>query len=156
MLEALVYADAAPPTRFAPGAAPGESTARADGDPRDALTAMINGARVEERLRALVRDGRLDAIAAAHTDTMKRSHRVGHDVGDGDPEQRVLAAGLRPRRTGENVAHARSIARAHRTLWSSPSHRANLLDDRFGSVGVAVSVDADGSVWVTETFAEFR
>jgi uncharacterized protein YkwD len=55
--------------------------------------------------------------------------------------------------TGENVAHATTVALAHRALWASPSHRANLLRREFESVGVAVARDDRGDAWVVETFA---
>jgi uncharacterized protein YkwD len=51
------------------------------------------------------------------------------------------------------VAHARSIARAHRVLWASPSHRGNLLDPSFSKFGIGVARDSDGSVWVCELFS---
>jgi uncharacterized protein YkwD len=53
---------------------------------------------------------------------------------------------------GENVAHAASVLLAHRALYESPSHRANLLQGAFDRLGVAVLRDADGSVWVDEIF----
>jgi uncharacterized protein YkwD len=81
--------------------------------------------------------------------------------------QRLEQAGFGALRIGENVAHARSLARAHRALWESPAHRGNLLDRGFSAVGLGVVVvseseaesdaergnaDATG-VWVCELFA---
>jgi uncharacterized protein YkwD len=51
------------------------------------------------------------------------------------------------------VAHAGNVVLAHRALWSSPSHRDNLLQTRFDRLGIGVRSDPDGSVWVTELFA---
>jgi len=62
-------------------------------------------------------------------------------------------AGLHVRVCGENVAHAETLALAHRALYASPSHRANLLSSSFDRIGVGVVRDADGSVWVTEELA---
>jgi uncharacterized protein YkwD len=78
---------------------------------------------------------------------------VGHDVGDGDPAQRLQDASIPAREAGENVAHAATVRLAHRALWSSPSHRANLLRGDFTRAGFGVAEDADGSVWVSEIFA---
>ena len=83
---------------------------------------------------------------------MLQAHTVGHDVGDGDPVARVQDAGIYARHTGENVAHAPSVALAHRSLYASPSHRANLLHASFDHLGVGIADDADGSVWVVELF----
>jgi len=59
-----------------------------------------------------------------------------------------------PRALGENVAHALDAERAHRMLWSSLSHRANLLGEAFDSIGIGAAVDADGSLWVSLVFAD--
>jgi uncharacterized protein YkwD len=67
----------------------------------------------------------------------------------------VQAAELSILATGENVAHAIDVTRAHRALWASPSHRENLLQPRFDRVGIGIALDADGSIWVCEVFADF-
>ncbi len=59
------------------------------------------------------------------------------------------------RESGENVAHAQNVLLAHRALWQSPSHRANLEHAQYDTFGVAVLDDPDGSVWVAELFARF-
>ena len=83
---------------------------------------------------------------------MMRVRQVGHDVGDGDPKDRLERTGIFLPLVGENVAHAANVVLAHRALWSSPSHRDNLLQPRFDRVGIGVSSDPDGSVWVTQLF----
>jgi uncharacterized protein YkwD len=87
---------------------------------------------------------------------MMRAGELGHDEGDGDVRERVREAGIDVTEIGENVAHAANLALAHRALWSSPSHRANMLGTRFGRLGVGVVADADGTVWLTEVFATPR
>jgi uncharacterized protein YkwD len=84
---------------------------------------------------------------------MLRARMVGHDVGGGDPAARIKAAGIKAHLAGENVASAGSLEHAHRALWASPSHRGNLLLDKFTRVGVAVVRAPDGMVWVTEMFS---
>jgi uncharacterized protein YkwD len=42
---------------------------------------------------------------------------------------------------------------AHRALWTSPSHRANMLSRDFERVGIAVARGPRGDAWVVETFA---
>ncbi len=153
ILEATVFADAAPPDHFHPATAPGEDASPRAGDEADALTAMVASLRDSERLPRLARDPRLDALALAHVQRMIAARTVGHDVGDGDPADRLDATGARARLVGENVAHAASVRLAHRALYESPSHRANLLRGEFDHIGVAVLGDADGSVWVAEVFA---
>lgn len=152
VLEAKTFADVAPPDRMPSLAAPGESAQAGVADERAALAAMIQALRTQQSLGALRRDARLDAIARAHAERMKAAHTVGHDVGDGDPAERLQNAGLSARESGENVAHAQTVLLAHRALWQSPSHRANLEHAGYDAFGVAVLDDPDGSVWACELF----
>ncbi len=154
VVEAMVHVDAEPPRSFHSQPAPGEEAGRTgNGDP-SRIERMANAARASEGVGRLRRDRRLDAIAQAHADAMRDARRIGHDVGQGDPRARIEAAELPIRSAGENVAHADDLGRAHRALWSSPSHRGTLLHARFNSIGVGVARDSDGSVWVCQVFAE--
>jgi len=157
VLEATAYADAPPPTSFFGDAAPGEPAEPlpASADKTAALLAMLNQARATEQSPALQRDPTLDGIAERHAQAMRQLKRIAHDAGDGDHRRRVEATQLSVLATGENVAHALNVARAHRALWASPSHRENLLQPRFDRVGIGVALDADGSIWVCEVFADF-
>ena len=153
VLEAAVFAGVTPPGAYVRAAAPGEGAAQGVSDDGEAMRRMINAARATEGLPALVRDVELEKLALEHSEEMKRNKMVGHDVGGGDPRARIEAAGIKARLAGENVASASSLQGAHRALWSSPSHRGNLLGERWTRVGVAVVRGADGFVWVTELFA---
>ncbi len=152
-LEAELFADTEPPQQMPSLAAPGESAQAGITDERAALVAMVQAMRAQQSLHPLRRDARLDAVAAAHAQRMKAAHTIGHDVGDGDPAERLQNAGLQARESGENVAHAQNVLLAHRALWQSPSHRANLQHAEYDALGVAVLDDPDGSVWVAEVFA---
>ncbi len=155
VLEAVVFADVDP---FVPlqddaaPAAPGED-ADASGSDADDLLRMLSAARTSAGESPLFRDARLDTVARAHAERMASAQDLAHDTGDGDPSERLRSAGLEARTSGENVAHAATVALAHRALWASPSHRANVLRREFERVGVAVSRDGRGDAWVVETFA---
>jgi hypothetical protein len=153
ILEARLFADVEPPIATPNLSAPGEEAGAGFDDEPAALTAMIEAMRAAEHLPSLARDPRLDTVAREHARTMMRSGSVGHDLGDGDPAARFAAAGLRARLAGENVAHAQTPALAHRALYASPSHRANLVRAAFDRMGLAVLDGSDGSVWVAEVFA---
>jgi uncharacterized protein YkwD len=153
VLEAALFADVEPPTSTPNLAAPGEEAGVSARTEAEALASMVGAMRAYERLPPLARDARLDAIALAHARRMKEANTIGHDVGDGDPALRLQNAGLSAREAGENVAHAQSVALAHRALYASPSHRANLVRAAFDKMGVAVVDDRDGSMWVAEVFA---
>ena len=146
-----MHVGVSPPATYRASEAPGD---RAGEDAPDALAAierMINSARASEGLGALRRDRELDGLAEAHAAAMAKARLLGHDTGEGDPA--VRAAGIGVRIVAENVAHAASLPRAHRALWASPSHRDNILFERFDAVGVGVVRDTDGSFWVCELFA---
>lgn len=153
VLEATIYAGQKPPNEFVRAPVPGEAAGQGGKDSADAMLRMINAAREAEGRRPLTRDPALDAVALKHSEEMKKARLVGHDVGGGDPRARLEAAGINSAVAGENVASASSLENAHRALWASPSHRGNLLLERFTRVGVAVVQGTDGSFWVTEMFS---
>jgi len=155
VVEALVHADSEPPGAFHAKPAPGESAAAAGSDDEDALVRMVNAARKAEGLGSLRRDAALDQAARAHAEAMRDRRTLGHDVGKGSVGDRLAELGLSPRAFGENVARAATIERAHRAIWASPSHRSNLLEARYDSVGVAAA-RGPGGLWVCEVFANSR
>lgn len=153
LLEARVFADTAPPDDDERAwQAPGEEAGE-DDDGSEALARMIAGLRVAEGLEPLVRDARLDALAQAHVEAMRAAGTIAHDVGGGDVRARFEESGLVARSVGENVARAKSARRAHRALYASPSHRANLLHDAHTHLGVAVVADDAGDLYVCQIFA---
>jgi len=162
LLEARVFADVTPTTPGEEPTAPGEELAAATpatslGEPGgDALllTRMVGALRQSEGFPALVRDEKLDALARAHAERMRDQKAVAHDLGDGDFKERFEAeGGIEARAVGENVAHAPTLALAHRALHASPSHRINLLRGDYTHLGIGVARASDGSVYVCETFA---
>jgi uncharacterized protein YkwD len=150
--EAVVHAGAAPSALFAAAPAPGEEAGGPAPD-ADALARMVNAARASDGTPALRRDVRLDRVAAAHARAMLAAGQLAHDVGDGSPGDRVVAAGIVASAIGENVAHAADARHAHRTLWRSPSHRSNLLEPSYDTVGIGVAQGDDETLWVCEVFA---
>ncbi|MGI8758491.1 MAG: CAP domain-containing protein [Acidimicrobiales bacterium] len=60
-------------------------------------------------------------------------------------------------RAGENVGCGSSaegvVGMVHRAFMASPGHRANILGD-YNQVGVGVSFDASGTMWVTQNFMQ--
>lgn len=153
VIEALVFAGSTPPGKFTRSSVPGEDAGKGIKDDAEAMFKMLNAARAAEGSKTLVRDASLDKIAKAHSDQMAKAKMIGHDVGGGDPAQRIKAAGAKAKIAGENVASAAGVQNAHRALWASPSHRSNMLSGEFTRAGVAVTKDAEGRVWVTELFA---
>jgi uncharacterized protein YkwD len=156
VLEAVVFSDVAPRTHPSVGAAPGEvddAVGDAPTDDASALAAMLAEARASSSLPPLVRDARLDAVAARHSAVMSAAQTLAHDAGDGDPGDRIRLAAIAAREQGENIALAPTVVAAHRALWASPSHRANILHATFTRVGIGITRDPKGMIWVTEDFS---
>lgn len=152
--EAMLFAGVEPPDEPLATPAPGEAEVDGSAPPVVALEELIRQARRAEGLDPLTRDADLDRLAESHAQQMMRAGRLAHDVGDGDPKSRAEASGLLLRALGENVAHAADARRAHRAIWSSPAHRATLLDPHFDSVGIGVAVDGADQIWACELFAD--
>lgn len=150
LAEALIFADVAPFELV--HRAPGEGELAGSGDANE-LFRLVSGLRRELGLGSFTRDRQLDAIAEAHLRRMRARDRVAHDVGDGDPKERLEQAGVVTEKAGENVARAETVLGVHRALYASPSHRQNLVDAAFTRLGVAVSKAPDGSVWAVQLFA---
>ena len=55
-------------------------------------------------------------------------------------------------KAAENVAKAGSIEEAQRLLTQSPSHRANMVDPAFTSIGIGTARGGDGAFYVVEMF----
>jgi cysteine-rich secretory family protein len=158
-LEAWVFVDRDPDLAEALQPPPGEVPSLPEEAGRDelraALSLSIDGARRSVGVPPLRRDPKLDDLAQAHVEAMWRTGRTAHDVGDGLPPARAGRAGVTALRLGENVARASSLARAHRALWDSPSHRRNLLDAGFEAVGIGVARAGARDIWVCELFADY-
>lgn len=157
LLEAKVFADVVPAPPGEEPPAPGEEAASAATEPNGdvaTLARMVAALRVFEGAPPLAHDEKLEALARAHAERMRDGRAVAHDLGDGDFRDRFEAEGtLDAHAVGENVAHAPTLALAHRALHASPSHRINLLRADYTHMGIGVARAEDGSVYVCETFA---
>ena len=153
VVEVQVFADQEPPRDLEFLPAPGETSNQSNVEPTESLFLMLNAARLAEGRKALSRDLRLDQLAKEHAMAMLAAGHIGHDVGDGTPKARLENAGIFAALAGENVAHAADVIRTHRALWSSPSHRSNMLHRGFRNVGLSVIRAPDSTVWACELFA---
>lgn len=154
----LLAADAELAEHSHQGRVPGEQAVANDGDdPAARLYAMLLSARAELGYPPLQRNRTLDRVAEQHSRAMQRAGRLAHDLGQGNPTVRVASAGVRARASGENVARAGSVARLHRALWNSPSHRENLLLRRWDETGLAVveqEVENGTLLYATQLFID--
>lgn len=85
--------------------------------------------------------GPLDAAASAHARDLAARNYFDHRGRDGrEPRDRVRAAGYPARLTGENIAFGPDSAEEVVAGWlASAGHCANIMDNRFRHMGVAVA-----------------
>ena len=120
-----------------------------------ALLDLMNGARRREGIPSLEADAALSEVALARARSLVANGYFDHYAPDGESAFSELAArGILYRLAGENLARnnypeGRTVAAAYEGLMGSPGHRANILEVRFSSVGVAAV--QSGKMWIYVT-----
>lgn len=113
----------------------------------DQIIALTNARRTQGGLTALSVNGPLSAAAAAKAQDMYAADYWAHNSPSGKtPWNFISASGYRYLYAGENLARDFSDASSVVEAWmASPSHRSNIMDDKFREIGVAVaSGDLEG------------
>ena len=109
--------------------------------------AKMNAARESNGQRPYSVASDLTAVARAHSDEMARRQELYHNPN--------LTTDIHNwRAVGENVGYGPTVSDIHTAFMNSPEHRDNILDHDFTQVGVGVTVDSSGRIWVTEDFRE--
>jgi uncharacterized protein YkwD len=120
-----------------------------------ALLEAMNEARRAEGLSALEWDASLEEVGYARAANLVEHGYFDHYAPDGESAFSELAArGIRYRLAGENLARnnyldTKTVAAAFDGLMNSTGHRANILEPRFSSVGVACV--REGKMWIYVT-----
>ncbi len=124
----------------------GMGAAIADQGPEAEFVSALNASRGGlGGFAALVRTSDLDQIAARHAAEMAARGAIFHNADLGRQVQNWQAL-------GENVGVGPDVATLHQAFLDSPAHRANILDARYGDVGIGVATTGDGHLWVVEVF----
>jgi len=109
------------------------------------LLGRLNAERIGNGVAPLRVDARLAASAAEQAGAMAGTGGLFHqDLKD------ELDQGWS--RVGENVGFGPNVPAVHRALVASPGHHANLVDPRYGRVGISVHTDDTGRLWVAQVF----
>jgi hypothetical protein len=109
------------------------------------FVANMNAARQASGLAPYSVAGDLSSVARSHSAQMASQQSLYHNPGLTTQVQNWQAV-------GENVGEGPTVSDIHTAFMNSPEHRANILDHDFTQVGVGVSVDKNGIIWVTEDF----
>jgi uncharacterized protein YkwD len=113
------------------------------------------------RAPALQWDDRLAAVARMHSEEMARYGYLSHEGADGSsPARRVSTAGIKWLSSGENIANCGGVSEAESLFMNEPklqqNHRWNILNVNYTHVGVGVARALDGSLYITQEFAQLR
>lgn len=119
-----------------------------DGAERDFLN-LLNATRQGQGLEALGLSRGLSNQARSWSGAMASSNQLSHD---GNLAAETAAVVPDWRRAGENVGVGYSVSNLHQAFWESAGHRANMLGS-FNQVGIGVTVEGSGRIWVTFRFA---
>jgi uncharacterized protein YkwD len=158
-----------------PGPAPSSSAPAAGspggsaGTPAAQVLALINQARSAAGLAPLTITAGLNASATRHNATMAGGCGLSHQC-PGEPGlgARETAAGVTWTACGENIGEGGPVADSSAAIARmavgltqamlnekppDDGHRRNILSRSFTHIGIAVSRDASGTVWLTQDFS---
>jgi uncharacterized protein YkwD len=114
---------------------------------------LVNQERAKENLQPLAADTSLRRVARLHSEDMFRRGYFSHYTPEGlSPFERIRKAKVPFRLAGENLALAPTLDVAHNGLMNSPGHRANIMRDKFGRVGIGVLQGSDRRLMITQNF----
>jgi len=112
-----------------------------------AFLSNTNAARAANGLARYSVSSELVSVARAHSRAMASSQTLYHNPA-------LTTAITNWEAVGENVGDGPTESDLQTAFMQSPEHRANILDRDFTQVGIGVTVDSHGTVWVTEDFRQ--
>ena len=151
------------PSPAATTAPPSQQTAA------DQVLALINQARAQAGLPAYSFLAGLNSSAAAHNARMAGGCGLSHQC-PGEPAlgTRETDAGVTWTAAGENIGEGGPVSDTSAAIAQmavgltqdmlnekppDDGHRLNILSSTFTSIGIAVTIDSSGTVWMTQDFA---
>ena len=118
------------------------------------LLNLLNQDRAQNGLPPLTLDPELSRLAQLKSNDMNANHYFAHESPTyGNAGQMLTAFNYDYQGVGENIAHHANVEKAEAAFMSSDGHRRNILGSQWDKVGIGVSYDANGNVYVTQLFA---
>ena len=119
---------------------------------RQNLLNYTNQARKKHGVPPVVSTNELNKLAQEHSKDMADNNYFSHNNKQGQsPDDRRIAIGIKTP-TSENIAKDISVAFAHNGLMRSASHRSNILQEDWTTVGLGLAKKG-GYLYVTEEFS---
>lgn len=117
------------------------------------LLSVTNQDRAAYGLGPLRWSRELAQAALRHDEQMVERNELEHQFrGEPDLPSRAGAAGAHFQTVAENIALGPSAVDIERQWMHSPPHRANILDPRLDSIGIAL-IRVGGTIWAVEDFS---
>lgn len=117
------------------------------------MLGLINRERNKQGLNQLEFDEELAKVARNHSEDMFERGYFSHYTPEGkSPFDRIRKGKIRFRIAGENLALAQTLELAHEGLMDSPTHKANILHEAFGRVGIGIQDGGIYGIIVTQNF----
>lgn len=117
------------------------------------MLVLVNKERTKRGLNALKADPEMASVALQHSEDMLARGYFSHYTPEGhSPFDRIQKAEVRFITAGENLALAPTLEQAHTGLMNSPGHRANILNKRFGRLGIGILDAGVYGLMITQNF----
>ena len=114
---------------------------------------MVNQERAAHGLDPVEADPEMTEVARRHSADMFARGYFSHYTPEGrDPFDRMREMNVSFRTAGENLALAPTLQIAHTGLMNSPGHRANILQPRFGRLGIGIMDGGRRGLMITQKF----
>ena len=114
---------------------------------------LLNQDRNANGLGSLTLDPVLCELARIKSNDMRDNHYFAHESPTyGNVSAMLKTFGYSFSAAGENIAHHATVEKAQAAFMSSTGHRKNILSTSWTKVGIGVSYDAQGYVYVTQIF----
>lgn len=109
------------------------------------MLVLVNKERTSRGLNSFVLDASLRTVARKHSEDMFKRGYFSHYTPEGiSPFDRMAKANISFISAGENLALAPNVDLAMQGLMNSPGHKANILSQDFGRIGIGV---VDGGIY---------
>ena len=114
---------------------------------------LLNQDRIANGLQPLPLDEELSRLARIKSTDMKQNHYFAHvSPTYGNASDMLTYFGYSFNSVGENIAHHATVEKSQAAFMSSTGHRANILGSQWSRVGIGVTYDENGYVYVTQLF----
>jgi len=119
--------------------------------PEAELICLINAERVKNGAAPLTQNWEVARVARYKSEEMKRHGMLCHEsLVYGSPAQQLTRFNVPHSVVGANIAMGHETPRLVLDAWlNSQNHYANLIDDKYTSAGVGLSIDDDGIFYWT-------